>query len=81
MGPLAIVLLERIHLLEGCFFRRFLPYEPELHCVPVPEICEGLGVAPETVCKLKKACYGLVEAPIEWFETVNTPPFHQLQTA
>ncbi|CAE7652999.1 unnamed protein product, partial [Symbiodinium pilosum] len=48
------------------------PYERELHVIPVPELCEGLGLPPESVCLLRKACYGLVEAPIEWFETVNT---------
>ena len=48
------------------------PYNRDLHVIPVPELCEKLGVAPESVCKIKKACYGLVEAPIEWFETVNS---------
>ena len=46
-------------------------YARDLQIEPVPEICEGLGLAPGTLCKLKKACYGLVEAPIEWYETVN----------
>ena len=46
-------------------------YGRELHVEPVPELCEGLGVPPGTLCRLKRACYGLVEAPIEWFETIN----------
>ena len=47
-------------------------YDRELHCLPVPEICESMGLPAGSVCRLRKACYGLVEAPIEWFETVNT---------
>ena len=47
-------------------------YERELHCIPVPELCEGLGLPAGSVCRLRKACYGLVEAPIEWFEAVNS---------
>ena len=56
---------------SGAFLQGRL-YERELHCTPLPEICKGMGILPETVCRLRKACYGLVEAPIEWFETVNT---------
>ena len=48
------------------------PYNRDLYVTPVPELCVKLGVPPESVCKVKKACYGLVEAPIEWFETVNS---------
>ena len=47
-------------------------YQRNLTCLPVPELCEGLGLPPGSVCRLKKARYGLVEAPIEWFETVNS---------
>ena len=47
-------------------------YQRNLTCLPVPELCEGLGLPPGSVRRLKKACYGLVEAPIEWFETVNS---------
>ncbi|CAE7378923.1 RE1, partial [Symbiodinium pilosum] len=59
-------------------------YQRNLTCLPVPELCEGMGLAPGSVCRLKKACYGLVEAPIEWFETVNSflssIGYHQLRS-
>ena len=48
---------------------RECPYD--LYCVPTPEICEALKVPPESIVRLKKACYGLVQAPYEWFETVR----------
>ncbi|CAE7773878.1 RE2 [Symbiodinium pilosum] len=47
-------------------------YQRNLTCLPVPELCEGMGLPPGSVCRLKKACYGLVEAPIEWFETLSS---------
>ena len=51
-------------------------YERELYCIPAPEICQGLPV--ESVCRLRRACYGLVEAPIEWFETVKNTFLHSI---
>ena len=47
-------------------------YARDLQVLPVPEICQGLGLPEGTICRLRRACYGLVEAPIEWYETVNT---------
>ncbi|CAK9063413.1 Retrovirus-related Pol polyprotein from transposon TNT 1-94 [Includes: Protease [Durusdinium trenchii] len=44
----------------------------DLYLIPTPEICTAMNIAPESVVKMRKACYGLVEAPIEWFETMNT---------
>ena len=46
-------------------------YERTLHCEPVPELCEAMNIPRGSICKLRKACYGLVEAPIVWFQTVN----------
>ena len=40
-------------------------------CEPLPEICQALGVPPETPMLLTKAAYGLVEAPIQWFLSVS----------
>ena len=37
-----------------------------------PGNCQGMGLPAGSICRLRKACYGLVEAPIEWFETVNS---------
>ena len=43
----------------------------ELFLIPTDEICEAMGLQRQSIVKMKKACYGLVEAPIEWFETMN----------
>jgi hypothetical protein len=29
-----------------------------------------MGLAPETITRVKKACYGLVDAPLEWYRSV-----------
>ena len=47
-------------------------YPDEMYCVPCPEICQAMGLPAETVTRLKKACYGLVDAPLEWYKTVAT---------
>ena len=46
-------------------------YPDQLHCVPCPEILEAMNLAPGTVVQLKKACYGLVDAPLEWYRSVD----------
>ncbi|CAE7530108.1 RE2, partial [Symbiodinium pilosum] len=43
----------------------------DLYCIPTPELCEGMGIPKESVARLRKACYGLVQAPYEWYETVR----------
>ena len=43
----------------------------DLYLIPTVEICEAMNIAPQSVVRMRKACYGLVEAPIEWFETMN----------
>ena len=45
-------------------------YPGDLYCIPTPEICEAMGLAPESITKVKKACYGLVDAPLEWYRSV-----------
>ena len=45
-------------------------YPNELYCVPCPEILKAMGLGPEEVVKVKKGCYGLVGAPLEWYLTV-----------
>ena len=45
-------------------------YTRHLLCEPLPEILEALGLPPKTLTRLKRAAYGLVEAPIEWYLTV-----------
>lgn len=51
-------------------FLQSRPYPDDLYCIPCPEICEAMGLAPETITRVKKACYGLVDAPLEWYRSV-----------
>ena len=44
----------------------------ELWCRPVKEICEELGVSEGTPMLLKKAAYGLVQAPLHWYQSIST---------
>ena len=30
-----------------------------------------MGIPPNSVTRLRKACYGLVEAPLEWYRTIS----------
>ncbi|CAE7277358.1 RE1 [Symbiodinium sp. KB8] len=47
-------------------------YPGKLHCVPCPEILEAMNLPPGSVTQLMKACYGLVDAPLEWYKSVDT---------
>ena len=44
----------------------------DLWVLPVPELAAALDVAPGEIMKLKKAAYGLVEAPVEWCISIST---------
>jgi hypothetical protein len=46
-------------------------YPDKLHCIPCDEICTAMGIEPGSVTRLKRACYGLVDAPLEWYKTVD----------
>ncbi|CAE7357392.1 RE1 [Symbiodinium sp. CCMP2592] len=46
-------------------------YPDTLYCIPCPEICEALGIPHESITRLRRACYGLVDAPLEWHKTVD----------
>ena len=45
-------------------------YPGLLHCIPCDEICDALSVPRSSVMRLKRACYGLVDAPLEWYRSV-----------
>ncbi|CAE7261879.1 RE1 [Symbiodinium sp. CCMP2592] len=45
-------------------------YPDILHCIPCDEICAAMGLEKGSVTRLRKACYGLVDAPLEWYRTV-----------
>ena len=47
------------------------PYPEDLFCIPCPEICEAMSIPAGTVTKMKRACYGVVDAPLEWYRTVS----------
>ena len=46
-------------------------YQHDAYVIPTDEICDGLGIPSGSITKLKKACHGLVDAPLEWFLTVS----------
>ena len=45
-------------------------YPDKLYCIPCPEICQAMGLEPGTVTRLRRAAYGLVDAPLEWHRTI-----------
>ena len=47
-------------------------YPDTLFCIPCPEICHALGVPEGSITRVRKACYGLVDAPLEWYRSVDT---------
>ena len=46
-------------------------YQGLLHVIPTDEICEAMGIPPRSITHLRKACYGLVEAPLQWYRSVH----------
>ncbi|CAE7525545.1 RE1 [Symbiodinium sp. CCMP2592] len=64
---------KRWRLMKGDVSGAFLQgreYPTELFCAPCDEICTAMGLAPGSVTRLRRACYGLVDAPLEWYKTV-----------
>ena len=41
-----------------------------LLCIPCEEICQAMGLQGGSVVRMRKACYGLVDAPLEWYRTI-----------
>ena len=46
-------------------------YPDKLFCIPCKEICEAMGIAEGSITRVRRACYGLVDAPLEWYRTVS----------
>ena len=46
-------------------------YPDHLLCAPCDEICEAMSLPRGSIVRLRKACYGLVDAPLEWYRTVS----------
>ena len=53
-------------------FLQSRPYPDDLLCIPCAEICTAMGLAPGSLTKVRKACYGLVDAPLEWYRSIST---------
>ena len=63
------------HVAKGDVSGAFLQgreFQRQVLCAPLPEICEALQLEPGSVTRLTRAAYGLVEAPLEWYLTVNS---------
>ena len=46
-------------------------YPGELYCIPCDEICSAMGLDKGSITRVRKGCYGLVDAPIEWYRSVS----------
>ena len=46
-------------------------YSTDLYCIPCPEICRAMGIEENTITKVKRGCYGLVDAPLEWYRSIS----------
>ena len=51
-------------------FLQSRPYPDLLACIPCPEILEAMNLPPDSMTRVKKACYGLVDAPLEWYRSI-----------
>eukprot|EP00434_Breviolum_minutum_P044832 symbB.v1.2.040092.t1/scaffold6982.1/size28864/4 len=47
-------------------------YPDDLLCLPCPKILEAMGLPSDAAVRVKKACYGLVDAPLEWYRSICT---------
>ncbi|CAE7724165.1 unnamed protein product, partial [Symbiodinium pilosum] len=41
-----------------------------LYCIPTDEICTALKIPTGSVTRLRRAAYGLVQAPLQWYLTI-----------
>ena len=44
----------------------------ELHCEPIAELAQALGLEHHQCVRLRKSVYGLIDAPRAWWESVET---------
>ena len=47
-------------------------YPGNLFCLPCPEILKAMGLGETDIVKVKRGCYGLVDAPLEWYRSIAT---------
>jgi len=70
----------RFHIRKGDVKNAFLQgrgaedadEELELAADPVPELAEHMGLGPDEIVILTKLCYGLIDAPRQWWITLRT---------
>lgn len=46
-------------------------YPTPLYCIPCPEILKAMNLSPGEIVKVKRGCYGLVDAPLEWYRSIS----------
>ena len=46
-------------------------YPDKLYCIPCPEICQAMNIPDSSITRGREACYGLVDAPLEWYRSVD----------
>ena len=46
--------------------------DKELHCEPIAELAQALGLEHHQCVRLRKSVYGLIDAPRAWWERVET---------
>ena len=46
-------------------------YPNTLYCIPCPEILEAMNLARGEIVQVMRGCYGLVDAPLEWYHSVS----------
>ena len=55
--------------ITGAFLQGKEPKET-LYCVPTDEICAALKIPSGSVTRLRRAAYGLLQAPLQWYLTI-----------
>ena len=71
---LAVAAAHKFRVSKGDVSGAFLQgreYSGEAYVIPTPDICAAMELPENSVTRLKRACYGLVDAPLEWFLTVR----------
>ena len=46
-------------------------YPGRLYCIPCPEICDAMNLSHDEICLVKRGCYGLVDAPLQWYRSIS----------
>lgn len=47
-------------------------YPNDLYCIPCKEILQAMNLNDGEIMKVKRGCYGLVDAPLEWYKTISS---------